>query len=130
MSVESLILELLDSLMVALHSATRGTEESPIIRKTLERGFNCLQACRDRDGGRCGQDGSPIMGLDYLGLEVGKRASLVVLAGSPVEALRLRAERLCVIAGGKVVAERAKQETRLSLEGRPQQVSRRHTSSR
>ena len=71
------------------------------------------------------------MGLDHLGLEVGKRASLVVLdAGSPVEALRLRAERLCVIARGKVVAERTKQETRLSLAGRPQQLNRRHTSRR
>jgi cytosine deaminase len=72
-----------------------------------------------------------IMGLDHLGLAVGKRASLVILdAGSPVEALRLRAERLCVIARGKVVAERTKQETRLSLEGRPGQVNRRHKSSR
>ncbi|RVD66341.1 amidohydrolase family protein [Mesorhizobium sp. M7A.F.Ca.ET.027.03.2.1] len=70
-----------------------------------------------------------IMGLDHLGLAVGKRASLVVLdAGSPVEALRLRAERLCVIARGKVVAERTKQETRLSIDGRPVLVNRRHHS--
>jgi cytosine deaminase len=68
-----------------------------------------------------------IMGLDHLGLEVGKRASLVVLdAGSPVEALRLRAERLCVIARGKVVAEREKRVTRLSIAGRPAAVERRH----
>ncbi|TIN03730.1 MAG: cytosine deaminase [Mesorhizobium sp.] len=70
-----------------------------------------------------------IMGLDHLGLAVGKRASLVVLdAGNPVEALRLRAERLCVIARGKVVAERTKQETRLSIDGRPVPVNRRHHS--
>lgn len=70
-----------------------------------------------------------IMGLDHLGLAVGKRASLVVLdAGNPVEALRLRAERLCVIARGKVVAERTKQETRLSIDGRPVLVNRRHHS--
>ncbi|MER8441800.1 amidohydrolase family protein [Mesorhizobium sp. M1066] len=70
-----------------------------------------------------------IMGLDHLGLAVGKRASLVVLdAGNPVEALRLRAERLCVIARGKVVAERTKQETRLSIDGRPVLVNRRHDS--
>jgi cytosine deaminase len=69
------------------------------------------------------------MGLDHLGLAVGKRASLVVLdAGNPVEALRLRAERLCVIARGKVVAERTKQETRLSIDGRPGMVNRRHIS--
>ncbi|RUW19846.1 cytosine deaminase [Mesorhizobium sp. M4B.F.Ca.ET.215.01.1.1] len=71
-----------------------------------------------------------IMGLDHLGLAVGKRASLVVLdAGNPIEAVRLRAERLCVIARGKVVAERTKQETRLSIAGRPQSVNRRHKSS-
>jgi len=68
-----------------------------------------------------------IMGLDHLGLEVGKRASLVVLdAGDPVEAVRLRAERLCVIARGKVVAERDRQPARLSIEGRPATVTRRH----
>jgi cytosine deaminase len=68
-----------------------------------------------------------IMGLDHLGLAVGKRASLVVLdAGSPVEALRLRADRLCVISRGKIVAERPKQATRLSLDGRPGAVDRRH----
>ncbi|SIT55116.1 Cytosine deaminase [Mesorhizobium prunaredense] len=71
-----------------------------------------------------------IMGLDHLGLAVGKRASLVVLdAGDPVEALRLRPERLCVIARGKVVAERARQETRLSIAGRPATANRRHRPS-
>jgi len=68
-----------------------------------------------------------IMGLDHLGLAVGKRASLVVLdAGNPVEALRLRAERLCVVSRGKVVAERPQRDTALSLPGRPRQVNRRH----
>lgn len=68
-----------------------------------------------------------IMGLDHLGLAVGKRASLVVLdAGNPVEALRLRAERLCVISRGKVVAERPRRDTVLSLPGRPGGVNRRH----
>ena len=71
-----------------------------------------------------------IMGLDHLGLAVGKRASLVVLdAGNPIEALRLRAERICVIARGKVVAERTRQDTRLSIEGRPATVNRRHSPS-
>ncbi|MEI9426730.1 amidohydrolase family protein [Mesorhizobium sp. Cs1299R1N3] len=70
-----------------------------------------------------------IMGLDHLGLAVGKRASLVILdAGNPIEALRLRAERICVIARGKVVAERTRQDTRLSISGRPPQVNRRHKS--
>ena len=71
-----------------------------------------------------------IMGLDHLGLAVGKRASLVVLdAGDPIEAVRLRPERLCVIARGKVVAERTQQETRLSIAGRPQKVNRRHKTA-
>ncbi|MBU0584678.1 MAG: amidohydrolase family protein [Alphaproteobacteria bacterium] len=70
-----------------------------------------------------------IMGLDHLGLAVGKSASLVVLdAGNPVEALRLRAERLCVVSRGKVVAERPRRDTQLTLPGRPKQVNRRHTS--
>ncbi|MBZ9697629.1 amidohydrolase family protein [Mesorhizobium sp. CO1-1-7] len=71
-----------------------------------------------------------IMGLDHLGLGVGKRASLVILdAGNPIEALRLRAERICVIARGKVVAKRTRQDTRLSISGRPSQVNRRHIST-
>lgn len=71
-----------------------------------------------------------IMGLDHLGLAVGKRASFVILdAGNPIEALRLRAERLCVVARGKVVAERTKQETRLWIAGRPREVNRRHKTA-
>ena len=69
-----------------------------------------------------------IMGLDGYGLEPGCKASLVVLdAGDPVEAIRLRAERLCVVAKGKVVAERPRRDTALSLPGRPAGVNRRHT---
>jgi cytosine deaminase len=68
-----------------------------------------------------------IMGLDDYGLAVGKLASLVVLdAGNAIEAVRLRPERLCVIAKGKVVATRERQDTRLALPGRPGQVNRRH----
>ncbi|MBE0691819.1 MAG: amidohydrolase family protein [Aquamicrobium sp.] len=69
-----------------------------------------------------------IMGLDGYGLEPGCKASLVVLdAGDPVEAIRLRAERLCVVAKGKVVAERPRRDTALALPGRPAGVNRRHT---
>ena len=71
-----------------------------------------------------------IMGLDHLGLAVGKRASLVVLdAGNAIEAVRLRPERLCVIARGKVVAERTRQQTRLSIAGRPESINRRHKTA-
>jgi cytosine deaminase len=68
-----------------------------------------------------------IMGLDGYGLAVGSKASLVVLdAGSPIEAIRLRPERLCVIAKGKIVATRHRQDTALSLPERPDAVNRRH----
>jgi cytosine deaminase len=68
-----------------------------------------------------------IMGLDHLGLEVGKRASLVVVdAGNPIEAVRLRPDRLYVIARGKVVSEKPKRDARLSLDGRPGSINRRH----
>lgn len=76
-------------------------------------------------------ESAAIMHLDHYGLAVGKRASLVVLdAGSPTEAVRLRAERLCVIARGKVVAERPRRDTALSLPGRPAGVNRRFVTPR
>ncbi len=70
-----------------------------------------------------------IMGLDDLGLQVGKRASLVVLdAGDPVEAIRLRPDRLLVVSNGRIVARKEKRQTALSLPGRPQ--DRRQASPR
>jgi cytosine deaminase len=67
-----------------------------------------------------------IMGLDGYGLAPGCRASLVVLdAGDPIEAIRLRAGRLLVLANGKIVAERPASPARLSLDGRPATVDRR-----
>jgi cytosine/creatinine deaminase len=71
-------------------------------------------------------ESAAIMGLQGYGLAKGNRASLVVLdAGNPVEAIRLRADRILVVANGKVVARRPKAATQLSLEGRPQSVDRR-----
>ncbi len=68
-----------------------------------------------------------IMNLEGYGLNVGDTASLVVLdAGNPIEALRLRPDRLAVIAKGKVIAKRARSDARLSLPGRPASVHRRH----
>ena len=47
-----------------------------------------------------------ILGLDGYGLEVGKKADLVLLqARDPVEAIRLRATRLLVMKAGKVIAK-------------------------
>ncbi len=94
-------------------------------------GLHVAQMTSPSDMKRCFDmvtvENAAIMGLEDYGLEVGRKASLVVLdAGSPVEAIRLRAERLCVVAGGRVVAERERRDTRLRLPGRPGSVSRRH----
>lgn len=68
-----------------------------------------------------------IMGLQDYGLAPGQLASLVVLdAGYPVEALRLRAGRLAVISKGRLVAENPRGTARLSIAGRPKQIRRRH----
>ena len=65
--------------------------------------------------------------MKNYGLREGARASLVILdAGDPIEALRLRADRLCVIANGKVISIRSRNNARLSLPGRTNSVSRRH----
>jgi cytosine deaminase len=67
-----------------------------------------------------------ILGLEGYGLAPGCVASLVVLdAGDPVEALRLRAARLAVVSKGRVVAEGARGDARLALPGRPGTVRRR-----
>jgi cytosine/creatinine deaminase len=73
------------------------------------------------------QDNARIMGLADLGLRKGALASLVILdAATPTEALRLRPDRLAVIAKGKVIAEKHRNDSRLSLPGRPASVRRRH----
>ena len=70
-----------------------------------------------------------VRNLDELGLRQGAIASLVVLdAGDPVEALRLRAGRRVVVSRGKVVAERPPAAARLSLPDRPPEVDRRFSS--
>jgi len=67
------------------------------------------------------------MGLTDYGLHVGAKASLVVLdANTPIEALRLRAARLCVIANGRVVSKSPRADAKLSLPGRPELSQRRH----
>lgn len=64
-----------------------------------------------------------ILGLDDVGLAVGKRADLVLLqAGDPVEAIRLRAARLAVIRGGRIIARTAPVRAELALPGRPASV--------
>jgi cytosine deaminase len=64
-----------------------------------------------------------ILHLDGYGLAPGNRADLVLLqARDPVEAIRLRATRLKVIRGGKVIAQTPAATAMLDLSGRPAQV--------
>jgi len=64
-----------------------------------------------------------ILGLEGYGLAVGCRADAVLLqARSPEEAIRLRAQRLCVLRGGRVVARMAPATAQLQLHGRPAHV--------
>jgi cytosine deaminase len=94
-------------------------------------GLHVAQMTHPEEMARCftmvTESNARIMGLEGYGLKVGDRASLVVLdAGNPTEALRLRAERLCVISKGKVIARRQRNDARLALPGRPASVRRRH----
>ena len=65
-----------------------------------------------------------LMGLENYGLEVGCNADFVLLqAGDPIEALRLRATRLKVFRRGVLLAESAPATSQLHLPGRPAQTS-------
>lgn len=68
-----------------------------------------------------------IIGLDGYGLAEGAVTSLVVLdAGDPIEAVRLRPDRLAVISKGKGVSRQARNDARLALRDRSDSVRRRH----
>ena len=61
-----------------------------------------------------------ILGLEDYGLEKGCNADLVVLqAADPVEALRLKANRLFVIRRGNIISSSTPVEAKLDLPGRP-----------
>ncbi len=65
-----------------------------------------------------------ILHLDGYGLEGGCHADMVLLqAGDPIEALRLRATRLMVWRRGQLVAQTPASTTRLHLANRPQETS-------
>jgi len=64
-----------------------------------------------------------ILGLEGYGLAPGCRADLVLLeARDPVEAIRLRATRLAVVRGGRVVATTPSSRATLDVPGRPSSV--------
>ncbi len=61
-----------------------------------------------------------ILGLEGYGLEKGCNADLVILqAADPVEALRLKANRLFVIRRGEIISSSTPVEAKLNLPGRP-----------
>lgn len=61
-----------------------------------------------------------VMHLDGYGLDVGCKADMMLLqAKDPIDAIRLKANRLAVIKAGKVIASTPRSETVLSLPGRP-----------
>ncbi|QRM57415.1 amidohydrolase family protein [Sinorhizobium sp. BG8] len=63
------------------------------------------------------------MGLEGYGLSKGCNGDLVVLqARDPIEALRLKANRLAVVRRGKVIARAPRRVSELFLDGRPASV--------
>jgi cytosine deaminase len=65
-------------------------------------------------------EAAKILELEGYGLEPGCRADLVVLqAADPFEAVRLKATRLLVLRGGRVIARTPERVTALDLPGRP-----------
>ena len=61
-----------------------------------------------------------VMGLQNYGLHVGAHADFVLLqAADPIEAVRLRAERLAVVRRGRIIARTPERVTTLTLDGRP-----------
>jgi cytosine deaminase len=63
------------------------------------------------------------LGLEGYGLEPGCRADFVLLqARDPVEAIRLRAQRLLVVRGGRVISRMPAATAALALPGRPAAV--------
>jgi cytosine deaminase len=63
------------------------------------------------------------LGLEGYGLAKGCNADFVVLqARDPLEALRLKANRLTVVKRGKIIAETPQRVSALNLEGRPSSV--------
>ncbi|OGB04295.1 MAG: cytosine deaminase [Burkholderiales bacterium RIFCSPHIGHO2_12_FULL_69_20] len=78
-----------------------------------------MQACFDA----VTVNAARVLGLADYGLAVGCHADFVLLqARSPVEALRLRAQRLLVVRRGRVLARAPEAAATLSLPGRPAQV--------
>nr|WP_321253919.1 amidohydrolase family protein [uncultured Ruegeria sp.] len=94
-------------------------------------GLHVAQMSSPEDMRRCFDmvtvENAAILGLEDYGLYEGAMASLLVLdAGDPIEAVRLRPDRLVVISKGNVVSRKQRNDSRLALPGRPKSVRRRH----
>lgn len=94
-------------------------------------GLHVAQMSAPEEMARCfemvTETNAAIIGLPDYGLRKGALASLVVLdAADPIEAVRLRPDRLCVISKGRVVSRKARNDAALTLPGRPATVHRRH----
>jgi len=64
------------------------------------------------------------MGLEGYGLEKGCNADMVILqAADPIEALRLKPNRLFVIRRGKIIARSQPVQSELDLPGRPKLIT-------
>ncbi len=93
-------------------------------------GLHVAQMTSPADMARCfdmvTSESAAILGLEGYGLARGCKADLVVLdAANPVEAIRLRARRLFVVAGGRVIARGRADVSALDLPDRPREVARR-----
>jgi cytosine deaminase len=94
-------------------------------------GLHVAQMSAPADMARCfemvTETNAAIIGLPDYGLHKGALASLVVLdAGDPIEAVRLRPDRLAVISKGRVMSRKVRNDARLALPDRPGTVRRRH----
>lgn len=93
-------------------------------------GLHVAQITHPAEMARCfeivTETNAAIIDLSDYGLHKGGQASLVVLdAGNPTEALRLRPARLALVAKGKVIARSPRGDAALSLPGRASSVRRR-----
>jgi cytosine/creatinine deaminase len=87
---------------------------------SLDEMAQCYRAVTD--------NAAQILGLDGYGVAPNCYADLVVLeAGDPIEAIRLRPARLYVVRRGKVIAETPRVASRLALPGRPATTDFRHS---
>ena len=82
-------------------------------------GSDAMRACFDA----VTVNAAKIMGLEGYGIAPGNHADLVVLqAGNPVEAIRLRATRLYVLRRGRIIARTPPTAASLDMPGRPPDV--------